>query len=264
MIGTYTRYRYTIDHLKDTRDRLLQEPVVSRETTYYIENIKKVRTIDEFLSDDRLYDYAMKAYGLGEMIYAKGLMRKLLTDPEMADKMSDKRYAEFVKAFNFHALGEKATQSVAAVKGAVNKYIQQTLEEEMGKSDPGVRLALYFTRIVGGMQQGGGISKKGWAYQILGDKALTQVVFTALGIPNSIRKSDVDVQKRLLETHLSFEDIVTPEGVERLISRFSAMYDKDNNQPVSAALALLKNSAPNTLGGFSLDSLEALQALRRH
>ena len=54
--------------------------MVDRETKYYLENISKVKTIDEFVKDDRLFRYAMKAHGLEDMAYAKAFMVKALKE----------------------------------------------------------------------------------------------------------------------------------------------------------------------------------------
>ena len=56
----------------------------------------------------------MKAYGLEDMDYAKAFMVKALKegvdDPDsFANKLTDKRYAEFVTTFNFAKYGELAT-----------------------------------------------------------------------------------------------------------------------------------------------------------
>ena len=88
--------------------------MVDRETKYYLENIAKVKTIDEFVKNDRLFRYAMKAHGLEDMAYAKAFMVKALkegvADPDsFANKLTDKRYAEFVTTYNFAAHGELAT-----------------------------------------------------------------------------------------------------------------------------------------------------------
>ena len=53
---------------------------MDRETKYYLENIAKVKTIEEFVKNDRLFSYAMKAHGLEDMAYAKAFMVKALKE----------------------------------------------------------------------------------------------------------------------------------------------------------------------------------------
>jgi len=262
MIGTYASYRSVINNMEKVTANVMKQPIVKRETDYYRQHITSVRSVDEFFKDDRLYNYAIKAWGLGEMGFAKGMIRKVLTDPDFAAGMIDKRYREFAKAFDFNANGAETTSGKLATHTTVNKYMQQTLEETSGESNEGTRLALYFTRTVGAMVQQDGLSKESWAYQLISDKALRQVVFTALAIPEQVGASDVDAQKRMLENRISYETFADPRKLEKFIGQFSAMYDRQNNTPTDAALTLLQNGAATTIGGFSSDSLAALQNLK--
>ena len=114
MLSTFTSYQLITKDISKSLDRIEQQPVVDRDTKYYLDNITKVKSIDDFVKNDRLFKYAMKAYGLEDMDYAKAFMVKALkegvSDPNsFANKLTDKRYAEFVSAFNFAANGADAT-----------------------------------------------------------------------------------------------------------------------------------------------------------
>ena len=87
MLSTYTSYNLITKDMLKSLNRTGSEAVNQREADYYKENIGKVATVDEFLDDYRLYSYAMKAYGLEDMIYAKAFMRKVL-DSDMSDANS--------------------------------------------------------------------------------------------------------------------------------------------------------------------------------
>lgn len=94
--------------MKSSLKRVAQETDVTRNAKYYNDNIGKVKTLDDFMANDRLYQYAMKAHGLEDMIYAKAFMKKVLqsdlTDPNSyANKLSDDRYRNFAASFNFAA-----------------------------------------------------------------------------------------------------------------------------------------------------------------
>src|SRR5688572_24138148 len=133
MISTMTRYQMLQTNAALTKTITQNDTMVKRDTEHYLANISKVKTIDAFVKDYRLFSYAMKAYGLEDMIYAKAFVKKLLTegvkDPSsMANKMTDPRYKEFAKAFDFAAKGDKATSEASATTVAVSKYYQQTLE----------------------------------------------------------------------------------------------------------------------------------------
>ncbi|TGV76737.1 DUF1217 domain-containing protein, partial [Mesorhizobium sp. M2D.F.Ca.ET.145.01.1.1] len=83
-----------------------------------------------FVNNDRLFKYAMKAYGLGDMDYAKAFMVKALKEGvsnpnSFANKLTDKRYAAFVTAFNFAANGADATIYNKAQQLVAKNYATQ-------------------------------------------------------------------------------------------------------------------------------------------
>lgn len=108
MLNTFTSYQLIAKDINKSITQISQQPVVDRDTKYYLDNITKVKSIDDFVNNDRLFKYAMKAFGLEDMDYAKAFMVKALkegvSDPNsFANKLTDKRYADFVSAFNFAA-----------------------------------------------------------------------------------------------------------------------------------------------------------------
>ena len=194
MLSTIADYQRISKDMTRSLSLTARKPDVSRETAYYLANIGKITNIDDFLKDYRLFSYAMKAHGLSDMTYAKAFMRKVLTEGvsnsnSFANKLSDTRYREFAQTFNFELLGSRATQTSAAQNGTATQFVQQTMEENAGEQNEGVRLALYFTRKAA--------SIKG-PFQILADKALTQVVQTALGLSPNISAADIDKQAAML------------------------------------------------------------------
>ncbi|MEH3147185.1 MAG: DUF1217 domain-containing protein [Methylobacterium frigidaeris] len=120
MVSTFTNYALIAKDLTASLKRKAAEPLVARETAYFEANIGKVKTVDEFLADTRLYSYAMKAYGLEDMIYAKAFMRRVLNEgvedsSSFANRLTDSRYRAFAKAFNLAAgWGARGTGEGAA------------------------------------------------------------------------------------------------------------------------------------------------------
>ena len=78
MLSTYLSYRLIAQDIPKSIDRVEKQPAVDRETKYYLDNIGKVTSVDDFVNDYRLFNYAMKAYGLSDMTYAKAFMDKAL------------------------------------------------------------------------------------------------------------------------------------------------------------------------------------------
>ena len=68
-------------------------------------------------------------------------------------------------------MGETATTYNRAQQPAIDKYMRQTLEENAGEQNEGVRLALYFERKAPTLTS---------FYEVLADPALAKVVRTAL------------------------------------------------------------------------------------
>ncbi|MDD9333657.1 MAG: DUF1217 domain-containing protein, partial [Bartonella sp.] len=213
--------------------------------------------------NDKIYNYAMKAYGLEDMIFAKGMIRKVLSDPQYASQLVDKRYQQFAEAFNFSKYGEKATQRESVKTVIVNKYMQQTLEVEVGEVNEGTRLALYFTRTIGEMVQNNILTEKNWAYQVLSDKALSAVIFKAFNISENVFTSPIEVQKSLLESRMALKDLQDPKKLEHLIAKFSAMYDVQNQTVVNPALMILQGSNVGRGLAFSNETIMALQSFKQ-
>jgi len=235
VISTYTSYRLIAQDIPRSIERIASQPQVARESEHYLSRISEIKSIDEFLADTRVFNYAMKAHGLEDMSYAKAFMRKVLTegtDDEnaFANQLADTKYREFAETFNFARNGETATIFTRAQQGTVDKYHRLTLEEEAGADNTGVRLALYFERNAPEITS---------VYGILADNALADVVRTALGLPSELAASDIDKQADLLRSRIDIEDFKDPDKLGKFLDRFTAMWELNNPSFGSADSSLL-------------------------
>lgn len=126
MVSTYLSYDLINRDMKASISRVSQQGLIERQTKYYKENIGEVKTVDEFLNNYQLYSYAMDAFGLGEMTYAKAFMKKVLDSDlndqnSFANKLTDERYREFAAAFNFTA-STKTVQTDAQLDKMIGLY----------------------------------------------------------------------------------------------------------------------------------------------
>lgn len=254
MITTYASYAMISRDLPKSLARVAQEPDVARESEYYLSKIGDIKTIDDFMADSRIYNYALKAHGLEDMAYAKAFIRKVLTegidsDDDFANKLSDSRYASLVESLNFAAYGTAATSFEKAQKGVIDKFQRQTLEEEAGEENMGVRLALYFERTAPTIKSG---------MEILADDALSQVVRTALQLPEEIIGGDVDRQAKYIEDTVDIADFQDPAKVNKFLERFTAMWEIDNPSQTYDPLAPF--NAPSS--GISPDLLISINNLK--
>ncbi|WP_419909637.1 DUF1217 domain-containing protein [Hoeflea sp.] len=255
MVTTYTSYLNIANNLQRSIELVGAQPVVARETEYYLANIGKIDTVDQFMADSRIYNYALKAHGLEEMSYAKAFIRKVLTEgidnsDAFANQLTDTRYRDFAEAFNFARHGETATIFTVAQQGTVDKYMRQTLEEDAGNSNEGVRLALYFERMAPSLNN---------AYEILSDTALSTVARTLLNLPDEYAFTDIDKQAAFFEANLDFEDFKDPAKLGELMQRFASIWEINNPTTTLNAASLL---TPSPTTEISADLMIAINNLK--
>ncbi|SFK78384.1 DUF1217 domain-containing protein [Methylocapsa palsarum] len=231
------------------------DPAVARESKYYLANIGKIQSVDAFMKNDRLYTFAMKAFGLSDMMNAKALIRKVLEggvadSKSLANTLHDPRYKALATALNFASDGASATSPTAARQGVVNQYVEQSLEANVGKQNTGAQMALYFQRMAPGITS---------AYSILGDKTLLNVVETALGLPASMSQQNIDSQAKMINARLKISDLQSPVKLQRFLERLTATYDSQH----SSGASLSPTSALDvTSPGISQDLLLSIANLK--
>jgi Protein of unknown function (DUF1217) len=232
------------------------------EGTYYHNALGTVQTVDDLLADNRMVAYVTKAYGL-DANTSKDTLRKALTSDPL-DKNSfvnqegqDPKLRDLAAAFNFSADGKtkrvaaQPAQSESNILSTTDDYVRQTMESDAGDQNEGVRLGLYFQRKASSVTS---------PLDILADKALFQVVRTALGLPDSMAQADIDLQSAMISNRLDVTDLQDPKKVDKLLAQFAAMYDIDNNPATasSPALAVLGGDTTTTVG-TDLGLLTSLQ-----
>ena len=135
MLSTFLNYQLYTRDMTRTLDRIASDPVAKREADYYRENIGKVTSVDEFMDDYRLYSYAMKAYGLGDQIDSRALIKKVLesdlSDPKsLANKLADEAYRDLAKAFTFAvAKSEPVAQTTYQTDAIVDAYSEHRVRQ---------------------------------------------------------------------------------------------------------------------------------------
>jgi hypothetical protein len=225
MTTTLSSYLTVANNLGRWQSITSKTPEVSVQTTYFQDKIGSVKSADDLLSNTRLFDFAMTSFGLGDMTYAKGLMKQVLqqgvtSSKALANTLHNPNILAFAKAFDFVDNGASTTSSSALVANVVNRYVENSLEKSQGEQNPGVQLALYF------QQHAPAVTS---IYGILADKNLLTVVQTALGISPNTSAQPIDTQARLLSSRLKVSDFQDPAKLQKFIARFAAMYDLNNS-----------------------------------
>jgi hypothetical protein len=231
-----------------------------KDAVYYRNAIADVGSVAELLKDRRMVDILLVSRGLDPAKVTTDYLRKIfssdLTDAKsFANTEKDPRFAEIAASFNFDRQGNVARlaqigpQKRDQLLETQNKYLQQNLESQQGDANPGVRLALYFQRKAGDVTS---------AYDILADKALAEVFRTTYGLPDSVGSMGVDQQAKVVEKYLNLKDLTDPAKLEKLLNRFSVMYDlKNGSSKVSPALAIMQGSG----GSIGQDALMSIAQL---
>lgn len=256
MLGTVARYQQITRNIEKSIGTISQRPEVKRESDYFLANIRTVKSADEFLKNDRLYKFAMTAFGLKDMIYGKAFMRKVLTEGvdgsrSFALQLADPRFRDFADAFNFARYGATATAFDRAQQGTVDRYLRIQLEADAGQNDEGVKLALYFQRKAPDVES---------VYGLMGDPALYKVVQTALGLPAVYSNTDVDKQAAFLRSRIGVQDFSDPVKLDNFLTRFTARWQAANAAP-GQSIPQIGVSRP-TLATFDNSLLLSMQLLR--
>ena len=76
MLTTFTSFRLISSDLNKSIERTSSQPLVKREIDHYNKTIGSIKSIDAFVKNDRVFKFAMKAFGLEDMDYAKAFMKK--------------------------------------------------------------------------------------------------------------------------------------------------------------------------------------------
>jgi len=256
---TIARYMATLGDLEIDQTR------GKAESEYYAQTIGTVTSVNQLLKDQRLMTYVKTAYGLNGQTISDETFRKILTSDlldqsSFVNKSNNAAYKQLAAAFNFNADGTVARSQIGAVqdKGDLvatqDLYIRQTMEQTAGEDNAGVRLALYFQRKASTITSG---------LSILADKALAQVVTTALGISDAAQQGDVDQLAKMIEKRVDFADFKDPAKLDKFLTRFAALYDINNPSTTQSSIpSLILNQGSAQIFDISQDLLASMQTTK--
>lgn len=241
---------------------------VARETAYFRNNIGKVTSGADLVSDHRLLRVALGAFGLDSDIDKRFFVRKVLeegtADPRsMANRLVDKRYAKLADAFSFDNPFGARTDRPQAMAAITSAFETRQFEIAVGNSDESLRLALGFRREIAALAETGGAT--GW-YGLLGNIPVRKVLADGFGLPASFAGLDIDRQVATLQDRTArlygsgdiavFSD---PARVEDTISRYLARTSANSSVtatgPAATALSLLQAGQSQSRGTASLEAL---------
>lgn len=183
------------------------------------------------MANHRLYAFAMKAYGLEDMIYAKGFMKKVLAgEPDvngrvLVDRLQDSRYQDLATAFNFKAYGQDPTR-LKGPKGITAPYFRQA--GTYANSDAEINnLAKYFQEKINFVYS---------SKSIVHDEVLSGIVLNTLGISNTTKSANPDALAKIIDSKLNIKSLHNPRKLSQFIDQFKASRVEARSATVGAYL----------------------------
>jgi len=239
---------------------------IKRDVSYFKENIGAVETAEDLIADRRLLQVALGAFGLDEDINNKYFLQKVLEDgtldtTALANRLSDKRYLEFSKAFGFGDFDTPNTALSDFGDDITSTYKNAQFEIAVGNQDQNMRLAMGLDRALDEITEMSTTEDGRW-FTVMGQPPVRTVFETALGLPSSLGALDLDAQLTAFRDKATarfgsgeIAQFADPEKREELVRLFLVRADLQGgaaaNAGGSAALTILQsgnNGAAGILG----------------
>ncbi len=257
--GGYAGWTFLNRTLEKQETAFSRSPEIARDIAYFEENIGSINTAGELVNDRRLLKVALGAFGLGDDINSRAFIRKILEEgtlaPDaLANRLADKRYHAFSRAFGFGDLAVPANK-VSDFAGRITAlYRERRFEAAIGEQDENMRLALNLRRDLARIAEKGTSPDTKW-YEIMGQPPLRKVFETAFGLPSSFATINIDKQletfRERAEKAFGSSEIgqfTDPEKREELIRLFLLRADIQAGATGSTggqtALTLLQSATP--------------------
>ena len=231
-----------------------KQPNLLRDVDYFLENISNIETAEQLVGDRRLLRVTLGAFGLSDDLDNKFFIRKVLEDgtasPDaLANRLSDRRYRRLSNAIGFGSVAGGNLAKPDFADQIISRFQRNQFENAIGEVDISFRAALSFSNGLREIVNSNKSNNARW-FAIMGDPPIREVVQTALGLPKSIAKIDLDQQLEAFKTKSKaafgtdvVADILNPDVTETVIRRYlvrNASDQSSNFSSASTALALLQ------------------------
>ncbi len=227
-----------------------------RDDDYFREKIASITTAEDLVADRRLLKVALGAFGLDADIDNRFFIRKVLEEgtldtSDLANRLSNKSYAEFSRAFGFGDHTVPRTTLADFPDEILTAYRERQFEVAVGEADNSMRLALYAQRELPMLAAKSTSALTKW-YSVIGSPPLAEVMRTAFGFPESFSATEVDTQvanlQRRADAMFGSSDpalFAEPAKVEKLVKMYLLRTQSaaGSVSAQSAALQLLQGGA---------------------
>ncbi|RRH75771.1 DUF1217 domain-containing protein [Falsigemmobacter faecalis] len=237
-----------------------KDVVNAREIKAFEERIASISSVEDLVKDYEVYAFVMKAHGLENQIFGKAMMKKVLvSDPAekgaLVNRLTDKRFRDIRNALEFGSDGSapEKFQDPDWRSGLVQKYVSHKLVESQLESNAPVGIALHM--------QTKAPTITSW-FNVLSDTKAQDFFYTALGLPESLKTTDVDKQAATLAKRFDLEKLKDPAELDKLIRRYTALAQVGSSGGGSSnpIVQLVSGGGGNSLTSINLSGLTALRA----
>ncbi len=233
------------------------QPEIKRDEAYFRENIGKIDTAEELVTDRRLLKVALGAFGLENDINSKAFIQKVLEggtlkSDSLANKLADKQYQKLSAAFGFGDFATPRSKISDFPDKILAAYKTRSFEVAVGEQNDDLRLAMNAEREVASLAAKTTTSNDARWYSVLGSTPMRRVFEKALGLPTSFSSLDIDRQLAIMKEKSQAQfgtdqiaDFNDTASIEKLVRRFLIRSEAEaytRQYGASAALSLMSNA----------------------
>ncbi|WP_439816582.1 DUF1217 domain-containing protein [Zavarzinia sp. CC-PAN008] len=197
-VSSLALYKQLIKSAPEQYAKFASSAQVTKGIEDFKSRLSRVETVDDFLNDRKLMDFAMQAFGLGGDATDLGFARRALKeDPAAEDstvaKTGDSRLKALAEAFDFAKSGVAKLQSGEFVSELATRYTGAKYDAKLREQSPALQQALAFRQQSGSMQT---------ALDVLGSGSARNVVTAVLNVPVQIVNQSVARQVDYINARL--------------------------------------------------------------
>lgn len=236
------------------QERLATRPDMARDAAYFRDRIGGIGTAEQLVADRRLLLVALQAFGLEADVNNRFFIRKVLEDgtlkaDALANRLTDKRYAQLAAAFGFGDFSVPRTRLSTFADDIVARRTERQFEAAVGQRDANLRLALDADRSLAKLAAAPGGEAAKW-FGLMGNPPLRRVMEQALNLPKGIIGLDLDRQRSLFRDRAAallgtdaIAQFSDPTRREALIRRFLTGAEVASSAPPPAITLLAQGRA---------------------
>ena len=194
---------------------------IAAEIARFREHAPALPDINALLKDRRALLMVLEAFQLEGEIGKGAILRRVLSeDPadqsSLVNRLADPRWKQLATAMGAGRVQGPPLAGPEVLNRIVEGVLTNRFEKEMGAANPGMREALYFRRMAGRVES---------IAQLMSDRALTEVVGGAMGLPKQFGLLSFEQQRDLLTRRVDLQQFDDPKAIARLAQCYVAQLE---------------------------------------